>query len=108
MEPEQDRPGKKLEELEFEWHPIKARANLKKHKVAFEEASTVFRDEKHLEIPDIDHSHDEIRYLAIGRSENRRILTFIFTERGKKIRLISARLAETWERSEYESADERE
>lgn len=95
-------------ELEFEWHPLKATANLSKHKVSFEEAKTIFGDEKHLEIPDCEHSDDEMRYLAIGRSEQARILTLVFTERGMKLRLISARVAEPWERREYESGNERE
>jgi uncharacterized protein len=92
--------------IEFEWHSAKAAANLKKHKVSFEEAKTIFGDERHLEIPDREHSSDEMRYLAIGQSERGRILTLVFTERKTKLRLISARVAEPWERREYESADE--
>jgi len=93
--------------LEFEWYTRKAEANLKKHKVSFDEAKTIFGDKKHLEIPDREHSYEELRYLAIGRSEKGRLLTIVFTERGAKLRLISARLAEPWERREYEIADER-
>ena len=93
--------------LEFEWYPLKAAANLRKHKVSFDEAKTVFGDKRHLEVPDREHSYDEIRYLAVGRSEKGRLLTLVFTERGTKLRLISARIAEPWERREYENADER-
>jgi uncharacterized DUF497 family protein len=108
MGPGKDATGSdEIKKLEFEWHPLKAAANLKKHKVSFDEAKTVFGDRKHLEVPDREHSYDETRYLAIGRSEKGRILTLIFTERGTKLRLISARLAESWERREYESTEER-
>ncbi|MGO8759428.1 MAG: BrnT family toxin [Terracidiphilus sp.] len=93
-------------ELEFEWYPAKAAANLKKHKASFDEAKTVFGDKRHLEVPDREHSDDEVRYLAIGRSEKGRFLTIVFTERGTKLRLISARLAEPWERREYEISGE--
>jgi hypothetical protein len=93
-------------ELEFEWHPLKAAANQRKHKVSFDEAKTIFGDKKHLEVPDRVHSFEELRYLAIGRSEQKRLLTLVFTERGTKLRLISARIAEPWERRQYENADE--
>ena len=98
--------GNDFRRLEFKWHPLKAAANLKKHKVSFEEASSVFGDKQHLEVPDREHSYEEMRYLAIGRSDLGRLLTLIFTERGTKLRLISARLAEPWERRAYEAADE--
>lgn len=108
MSPGQDATGgNETRKLEFEWYPPKADANLKKHKVSFDEAKTVFGDERHLEVPDIEHSNDELRYLAIGRSIKGRILTLVFTERGAKIRIVSARVAEPWERREYENRDER-
>ncbi|MGA3160140.1 MAG: BrnT family toxin [Terracidiphilus sp.] len=90
----------------FEWHPIKAASNLKKHKVSFEEASTVFKDKQRVEAPDQWHSDDEQRYLGIGRSKQGRILSIYYTFRAGKIRIISARLAERWERNEYEIGDE--
>jgi len=96
-----------IEALEFEWHTYKAEINTKKHNVSFDEAKTIFGDKRHLEFPDREHSDEELRYLAIGRSENGRLLTIVFTERGTKLRLISARMAEPWERREYENADER-
>ena len=98
--------GDKIKGLEFEWHPLKAVANLKKHKVSFDEAKTVFGDKNYLEVTDREHSFYEMRYLAIGRSEKGRILTLVFTERGGKIRLIGARLAEPWEKREYENRGE--
>jgi len=92
--------------LEFEWHPGKAAANLKKHGVSFDEAATIFGDENHLVLPDKGHSSEEIRLMAIGRSEGARILTVFFTERGERLRLISARTSEPWERRAYEIAHE--
>lgn len=107
MDAEQNAPDKEGQlRLEFEWHPLKAAANLKKHKVSFEEAKTVFGDKRHLEVPDREHCDEEMRYLAIGRSAKGRILTLIFTERGTRLRLISARLSEPWERREYENSGE--
>jgi len=92
--------------LEFEWHPVKAASNVKKHKVSFEEASTVFRDTRRIEVPDQWHSDDEERYLGIGRSNEGRVLSIYYTFRANRIRLISARLAERWERNEYETGHE--
>ena len=90
----------------FEWHPAKATSNLKKHKVSFQEASTIFRDTQRIEAPDQWHSDDEQRYLGIGRSKQGRILSIYYTFRADKIQIISARLAERWERNEYETGDE--
>lgn len=92
----------------FEWHPAKATSNLKKHKVSFVEASTVFKDKQRIEAPDQWHSDDEQRYLGIGKSIQGRILSIYYTFRAKKIRIISARLAERWERNEYETGNEQE
>jgi len=90
----------------FEWHTVKAASNLRKHKVSFEEASTVFKDKQRIEAPDQWHSDDEQRYLGIGRSIQGRILSIYYTFRSGRIRIISARLAERWERNEYEIGDE--
>jgi uncharacterized DUF497 family protein len=90
----------------FEWHPVKAASNLRKHKVFFEEASTVFKDLRRIEAPDQWHSDDEQRYLGIGRSVQGRILSIYYTFRAGKIRLISARLSERWERNEYETGND--
>jgi uncharacterized protein len=101
-----DRDDEDLDELEFEWYPIKAVANLKKHKVSFEEARTIFGDRKHLVVPDREHSEFEERSLAIGRSDQGRLLIMCFTERRNRLRIISARLAERWERRVYEIGNE--
>lgn len=94
--------------IEFEWHAAKAAANLKKHRVPFEEAMTIFSDEMALTVPDMVHSGSEDRSLGIGRSERGRLLTVCFTERKDRIRIISARLAERWERREYERGNKRQ
>jgi hypothetical protein len=96
----------RFEDLGFTWNPSKAAANLKKHKVSFAEATTIFGDEKHIVFPDRDHSYDEERFLAIWISNQGRLLVLCFTERATKLRLISARPAESWERREYEFANE--
>jgi len=95
-----------FEGIDFEWYPPKAVANLKKHKVSFEEAMTIFGDEKVLFVPDREHSQDEERNLAIGRSSHGQLLTMCFTEREERLRIISARHAERWERREYEIAND--
>ncbi|MDR3751111.1 MAG: BrnT family toxin [Terracidiphilus sp.] len=101
-----ERDDSSLNGLEFEWHPLKAAANVKKHAVSFDEAKTIFGDKKHLVFPDRLHSDEEERYLAFGRSDQDRLIALCFTERGLKLRLISARLMEPWERREYEIANE--
>lgn len=86
----------------FEWEETKAAANLAKHKVAFEEAATVFEDDLSLTGRDPDHSVGEHRYVTFGLSAKKRILLVAHTERGGKIRIISARLATRAERKLYE------
>jgi len=101
-----DRDESGLRELDFDWHPPKSADNQKKHGVSFDEAKTIFGDQKDIVFPDRNHSDEEERYLAIGRSAQGRLILLCFTERGPKLRLISARLAESWERREYEIANE--
>ena len=86
----------------FEWDEEKAQDNLRKHGISFEEAQTVFNDPLAITIPDPDHSIDENRFITIGESDKRRILVAVYTERRKKIRLISARKASRAERKKYE------
>jgi uncharacterized DUF497 family protein len=87
---------------QYEWDEDKARANLRKHQVSFQEGATVFNDQFVATLPDPDHSYDEQRYIAIGCSVRGRVLVVIFTERGDKIRLISCRQATPRERRIYE------
>jgi len=91
--------------LRFEWDAAKARLNLSKHSVSFEEASTVFGDRGAITISDPLHSLAEERFVTIGVSETGKILVVVATERGDSLRLISARPASKRERKQYEEAD---
>ena len=88
--------------MQFEWNREKAKENLKKHRVGFEEAVTVFLDPLSITNPDPDHSSYEQRFIDIGRSDNGHILVVVYTERGSKIRIISCRKATPSERQVYE------
>ena len=88
--------------MQFEWDPKKSRANLRKHGVSFEEASTVFFDDLSLTGDDPDHSLDEDRFVTFGLSSMGRLLVVAYTERGEHIRIISARLVTGSERKLYE------
>jgi uncharacterized DUF497 family protein len=89
--------------VRFEWDEIKAKSNLHKHSVSFEEARSVFADILSAILPDEDHSLDEERWLALGMSSKRRILVVCFGEREGAIRIISARKATKREIKKYES-----
>lgn len=89
----------------FEWDEAKAEANLHNHGVSFDEAQTVFLDEWAVIYPDPDHSVREERLLIVGTSKKQRLLIVSFTERGKNIRLISARKVTRAERKKYEEED---
>lgn len=88
--------------IPFEWDEEKAEINLKKHKVGFEEARSVFGDPFSITVDDPDHSEEEQRYIDIGKSENGKLLVVVYTERGSKIRIISCRKATPAERRKYE------
>ncbi len=88
--------------MQFEWDPKKAAANLAKHRVSFDEGSTVFGDPLALTIDDPDHSLDESRYITTGLSAKRRLIIVSHTYREGIIRIISARRATRNERKQYE------
>lgn len=88
----------------FEWDEVKAAANLRKHGVAFEEAASVFSDALAYTFDDPDHSVGEQRQLTFGFSQLERLLAVIHTERGRAIRIISARRATRHERGIYEQS----
>ena len=88
--------------LLFEWDEVKARQNLKRHKVSFDEGKTIFNDPFLFTYPDIDSSEAEERYINIGLSVKNRVLVLIHTERQSKIRIISCRKATARERRHYE------
>ena len=86
----------------FEWDTRKANRNAKLHGVTFREASTVFGDRLAITTADSDHSDEEDRFIDIGLSDRARIIVVSYTERGDTIRIISARLATSGERHNYE------
>lgn len=88
--------------LFFEWDPAKAKSNLGKHNVDFGEAATVIVDDLSVTYPDPEHSGDEERYITFGVSGKGRCLAVAHTERGDRIRLISAREMTRGEREYYE------
>jgi uncharacterized DUF497 family protein len=88
--------------LKFEWDIAKANANLRKHGVSFEEAASIFGDPLALTFPDPDHSVGEKRWLSFGVSNQDRLVVVAHAERGRSIRIISARKATRHEREIYE------
>ena len=89
--------------LSFEWDPRKAAVNLRKHGVSFEDAQSVFADERARLIDDPDHSADEERFLLLGLSSSLRLLVVAhcYREAGGVIRIISARKATREEQRFY-------
>ena len=88
--------------FQFKWDEAKAVKNVRKHKVRFEEAITVFGDPRSITIFDAAHSETEDRFIDIGLSENGRVLIVTYTERDAHIRIVSCRKAEPPERRQYE------
>jgi uncharacterized DUF497 family protein len=91
----------------FEWDDEKAKKNLQKHKISFEEAETIFDDQHLITFPDIAHSINEERFISIGFSKINRILLVAHTENSESvneisIRIISCRKATSLERGIYE------
>lgn len=87
---------------EFDWDEVKATANLRKHKVSFEEAKTVFGDPFALTTNDPDHSFEELRFLNLGESNTGKLLIVSYTQRNERIRIITCRKATATERKMYE------
>ncbi len=92
--------------LIFEWDPDKTILNVEKHGVTFDEACTAFEDRLSLTIPDPLHSEDEDRFVLIGCSHRNRLLAIVHTDRGDRVRLISARAATGKERRYHEEKEE--
>ena len=88
--------------MEFEWNPDKATLNIEKHGVSFQEATTVFNDPLSVTFPDSQHSLGESRYVIIGISRYGQLLIVAHTDRGEKVRIISARKATRQEQRFYE------
>ncbi|MBM4398481.1 MAG: BrnT family toxin [Deltaproteobacteria bacterium] len=89
--------------MRFEWDEVKDRANIRAHRVSFEEARTVFFDEDAVVYDDPDHSADEQKFLLLGVSALLRVLLVVHALRdgGDTIRIISARRATRAERASY-------
>jgi uncharacterized protein len=93
-------------QFQFEWDEIKAVANLRKHGVSFDLASTVFSDPRLLTVADLEHSETEERWFSIGWASNGAVLAVAYlweeSATATKIRLISAREATPVELHRYE------
>jgi uncharacterized DUF497 family protein len=90
--------------LRFEWDAQKARRNVARHSVSFEDAATAFGDPLSVTIYDPDHSDDEDRFILLGSTAAGRLVLVAHAERGAGVvRIISARLASKRERRTYES-----
>jgi uncharacterized DUF497 family protein len=88
--------------MEFEWDPKKAAKNLRKHKISFAEAATVFGDPLGVTVRDPEHSSEEHRYITLGMSNRYRLVMVSHADRGGGIRIISARAMTRAEREAYE------
>jgi uncharacterized protein len=88
----------------YEWYPAKAQANVKKHRVTFEEAASVFLDRSALTFWDPDHSEEEDREITIGRSARQRILFIAHAPKDGRVRIISAQKATRKEQKQHEEA----
>ena len=88
-----------LEGLIIEWDDDKNALNWKKHKIYFEDAAYIFLDDYRIEDYDELHSENEDRWKVVGKVRD--VLVVIYTERGEKYRLISARFANKREEEEY-------
>jgi hypothetical protein len=88
--------------MSFEWDPLKAEANFRKHGVRFSEAEPVFADDFAVTIRDDESDPDEQRFVSIGKGVKERVLVVVYCYRGRKIRMISVRPARAHEREQYE------
>jgi uncharacterized DUF497 family protein len=89
--------------MRFEWDPEKARRDVAKHGVSFEEAATAFGDPLSLTILDPYHSEEEDRFILPGQTYAGRLVVVVHTDRGENIRVLSARLATRRERKANEN-----
>lgn len=85
----------------YEWDANKAAINMQKHGVLFADAATVFADELAIRVPDAISSLDEDRFVILGMSVPGALLVVVYTWRGERIRIISARRATPHERESY-------
>lgn len=88
--------------MEFEWDNNKAISNIQKHGISFSEAASVFGDPLSITFADPEHSINESRFITIGLSSMNNIIILSHTDRGDKIRIISARRVTRKEQRFYE------
>ncbi|OFZ29699.1 MAG: hypothetical protein A2622_10785 [Bdellovibrionales bacterium RIFCSPHIGHO2_01_FULL_40_29] len=91
--------------MEFEWDDSKAESNFKKHGIRFSEAVTIWLDDSSVEIPDVEHSSHEERWIRLGISRKANLLVVVYCEKNEdsRIRIISARAATKNESKQYNS-----
>ncbi|HYG82138.1 MAG TPA: BrnT family toxin [Pyrinomonadaceae bacterium] len=95
-------PEESPDRIDVVWDEVKHGSNRAEHDISFHEAAAVFSDPLAAVIDDPDHSFDERRFLIVGESGAGHLLVVSYTERGGKIRIISARRATPMERRNYE------
>jgi uncharacterized DUF497 family protein len=86
----------------YEWNAAKAKTNIQKHDVSFDEAATVFLDPLAWTFPDPDHSGGEEREITIGYTARHQVVFVAHCQRGNRVRIISARKATRREQRQYE------
>ena len=99
---------RRMFELYFEWDPVKAADNRRKHRVSFDLATSVFHDPLMTAIPDEEHNETEDRWITLGQAENGGLLVVIHTYRelrptAARVRIISVRRATRHEQRQYEA-----
>ena len=94
-----------MQDDDFEWNDAKAASNWRDHGVSFEMAREVFKDIFAIEWADDGQGAAEARFVMIGMAENR-LLFISYTLKGERIRIISARLAEPYERRRYHNENQ--
>jgi uncharacterized protein len=91
-----------MEGTEFEWDAGNAEKNWRRHRVSQAECEQVFFNRPLVAVEDVLHSSDEDRFFALGQSDAGRLLFVVYTLRGEKVRVISARDMTRREEKEYE------
>ena len=92
----------KLKPIEFDWDKYNKQKNWEKHNVSFRECEEIFFNQPLKTFYDIKHSQEEVRFIALGETDDDRKLFLVFTIRERKIRVISARDMSRKERRLYE------
>lgn len=88
--------------IQFDWDRGNINKNIARHKIKNEEAEEVFVNQPAVLLTDKKHSQTESRLMILGKTDKKRLLSIIFTQRGKRVRIISARPMSRKERRLYE------